>query len=186
MTREASAEFLAAAIAPTVRPFLAVEAMYPDGPVRLTSLPAGQPITIDGDLYYGAGGVGAISTLSEGSDGGAYGFTLTLSSIPGEFNEYLRAQDVQGREVTVRLGFVDDQWRVTAHQVITVGRMDTQDVTAGASAQVVVTCEAETIDWERPRVRRCTDIDQTTAHPGDRFFKYVAAMENFNIVWGRG
>jgi hypothetical protein len=185
MTRAASPEFLAAAKAPTVRPFLAVDCAYPDGAVRLTSLPAGQPITIDGQQYHGAGALGSISTLSEGAEGGGFGFTLTLSGIPAEFHQYLREQDVQGRAVTVRLGFVDDQWRVTAHQVITVGRMDTQDVTAGAEAQVVVTCEAETVDWERARVRRCTDIDQTIAHPGDRFFKFMAAMENMALVFGR-
>jgi hypothetical protein len=41
------------------------------------------------------------------------------------------------------------------------------------------------VDWERARVRRCTDVDHRTRYPTDGFFKYVAALENQTLAWGR-
>ena len=128
--------------------------------------------------------LGEISALEEGSENRSYGFTLQLSGIPGNWASYLRGQDVQGRMVTVRLGFVDAAHTVIGSEIITVGRMDTQDVQAGATTAVLVSCESIAVDWERARVRRCTHIDHSTRHPTDGFFKYQAAMENINLSWG--
>ena len=186
MSRPADTALLAAARAAVVRPFLAAELIYPEGPVRLCSLPQGLTVLVDGETYHGTGALGRVTQLEEGSENRSYGFALDLSGIPGNWAEYLRGQDVQGGLVTIRLGLCDDQWRVIGSEIITVGRMDTQDVQAGAETFVRVNCEGPNVDWERARVRRCTDVDQTQRHPGDQFFKFVAGMENLNIVWGRG
>lgn len=183
MTRPAAAPLIAAAKQPVVRPFMAANLDYPDGPVRVCSLP--QPVTIGGQTYYGTGAMGEISALEEGAENRSYGFTLQLSGIPGNWAEYLRTQDVQGRMVTVYLGFVTEQYQVIGSEIITVGRMDTQDVQAGATTAVVVSCESIGVDWERARVRRCTDADHRARHPTDGFFKYQAAMENMTLSWGK-
>jgi hypothetical protein len=183
MTRPAAAPLIAAAKQPTVRPFMAADLDYPAGPVRLCSLPT--PIQIDGDTYHGTGAMGEISPIEEGAENRSYGFTLQLSGIPGNWAEYLRTQDVQGRMVTVRLGFVDDDHQVIGSEIIAVGRMDTQDVQAGATTAVLVSCEGIGVDWERARVRRCTDADHRARHPSDGFFKYQAAMENLTLSWGK-
>lgn len=185
MTRVADPALIAAALAPTVRPFLAAELMYPEGPVRLSSLPHGVAVLVDGETYHGSGAMGRITELEEGSENRSYGFSLDLSGIPGNWADYLKAQDVQGGLVTIRLGLCDEQYRVIGSEVITVGRMDTQDVQAGAETFVRVNCEGPNVDWERSRVRRATDIDQRSRYPADRFFQYVAAMENAVIQWGR-
>jgi hypothetical protein len=183
MTRPAAAELLAAAKAPTVRPFMAAELMYPEGPVRVCSLP--QPITFGGHTFAGTGVMGKISQLEEGPENRSYGFSLELSGIPGNWAEYLRGQDVQGGLVTVWLGFADEQWSAMGVEVITVGRMDCQDVQAGETTWVRVNCEGPGVDWERARVRRCTSVDQQTRNPGDQFFRFSPAMRNFREAWGR-
>lgn len=185
MSRQAPAELIAAFKAPTVRPFMAAFLDYPDGAVRLTSLPAGTTLTIDGEQWHGTGAMGQISALEEGAENRSYGFTLQLSGIPGDWGAYLRGQDVQGRRVRVYLGAVNERYEVIGTQVIKVGRMDTQDVQAGQTTAILVTCEDVLVDWERARVRRCTDVDHQTRHPGDGFFKYVAALENLTLAWGR-
>lgn len=185
MTRAAPAELIAAFKAPVVRPFMAVLLDYPGGPVRLTSLPRGTTLALDGQQWHGTGVMGQISALEEGAENRSYGFTLALAGIPGDWGSYLRGQDVQGRRVRVYLGAVDAQYNVIGVQTIKVGRMDTQDVQAGATTGILLTCEDILIDWERARVRRCTDVDHRARHPGDGFFKYTAALENLVLSWGR-
>jgi hypothetical protein len=184
MTRPASPTLISAATAASVSPFMAAELIYPDGPVRVTSLPI--HVEFMGHTWHGTGAMGRITQLEEGSENRSYGFALELSGIPGNWGEYLRAQDVQGGLVTIYLGFANSEWQpVSTPEVITVGRMDCQDVQAGENTFVRVNCEGPNVDWERPRVRRCTDVDQTTRTPGDRFFKFTAAMRNFRESWGR-
>lgn len=184
MTRTASPELLAAAKSDVVRPFTAVELAYPAGPVRLCSLPL--PITFGGLTFHGSGAMGEISALEEGGENRSYGFSLSLSGIPGNWLEYLRSQDVQGRTVRVWLGFVDARHQVIGTpQIIAVGRMDTQDVRAGQTTSVTVSCESIAVDWERARVSYVTNVDQQAKHPGDRIFEYVAAMENMVLTWGK-
>ena len=177
MTREASPAFINGFKQPVVRPFLAGLLDYPAGPVRLTTLPRGTTVMIDGQPWYG-GGVLESSALEDGAESRSYGFSLSLSGIPGDWAAYLRGQDVQGRSVRIWLGLADAGWNVVATQLVKVGRMDTQDVSVGEKTAVVVTCEDILVDWERARARRCTDVDHQARHPGDRFFEYVAAMQN--------
>jgi hypothetical protein len=185
MTRAAPAALVAAMAAPVVRPFMATFLDYPAGPVRLTSLPRGTVLAIDGAEWNGTGVLGQISALEDGAELRSYGFSLTLSGIPGNWGAYLRAQDVQGRRVRVYVGAVNERYDVLGTQVIKVGRMDAQDVATGDTTSVTLTCEDVMVDWERARVRRCTDVDHRARYPADGFFKYVAALENLTLSWGR-
>ncbi|WP_395007281.1 hypothetical protein [Undibacterium sp.] len=167
-----------------VRPFVAVELDYPSGIVRACSLD--RNITIEGKLYYGVSLLGEVGELVEGSENRSYGFTVSLSGIPKSFLDYLRVQDVQGREAVVRLGFVDAGYQLLGSTVIiAVGRMDAQDLAIGKKIENIVSIESIQVDWERARVRRYTDVDQQSEHPGDDFFKYMSAMENLTLRWGR-
>lgn len=182
MTRSLDTALLGAVKSPHVLPFMAAELMYPDGPVRVSSLPVAK--VIDGQTYHGAGVMGEISELEEGSENRSYGFSLTVSGIPGDWADYLKSQDVQGRLVTIRLGFCDANYSIIGSKIITVGRMDAQDVEVGERTAIVVSCESIAVDWERARIRRCTDADQRSQHAGDTFFKYVAALQNMSLEWG--
>ena len=66
--------------APVVRPFMAAHLDYPDGAVRVRSLPTS--VTIGGQTYYGTGVWGEISAIEAGAEARSYGFTLALSGIP--------------------------------------------------------------------------------------------------------
>lgn len=184
MTRAADPALITASLAGTVAPFFAAELIYQDGPVRVCSLPG--PVTIEGDVYQGTGAMGALSRIEQGSENRSYSFTLSLTGIPPEFSDYLRTQDPHGGQVTIWFGLVniETQAAIGARRIRT-GRMDTQDVQAGDVLSVDVTVEAFNLDWERPRIHRCTDQSQTDAYPGDRFFKYVAAIPGMPLAWGR-
>lgn len=188
MTRQASPAIITAATSDVVRPFVAVELLYPEGPVRVTSLDREVTITSPSSgqpaQWYGLP-MGELSAIQEGTENRSYGFTISLSGIPGNWGEYLRSQDVQGRPATVLFGFVDRLYNVVGTQIITVARMDAQDVQAGQTTAVIVSCESIQVDWERARVRRYTDVDHQQRHPGDTFLKFTAALENQTLLWGR-
>ena len=189
MSRDLTPSELQAVTAPTVLPFFAVEMDYPDGMVRATTLD--RPITLTSEatgqpaVFAGVSVLGAVSDIEAGSENRSYGFAVTLSGIPGDFAQYLLQQDPHGRQVWLRLGLVSPAFDVL--MVRTIGRafMDAQDLQMGEQLAVVVNCESAAVDWERARVRRYTDADHRARHPNDGFLKYVAAMENMNLPWGR-
>jgi len=184
MTRAASPELIAASLAPAVSPVFAVELIYPDGPVRLCSAPVS--IVIEGNTFYGTGAMGGISRIEQGIENRSYGFTLSLTGIPAEFSSYLRSQDPYGGRVVVWFGLVNTQSHaLIGARRIRTGRIDTQDVQAGEVLSVDVSVEAFNLDWARPRIERYTDQSQRDRAPGDRFFKYVSAIPNMSLAWGR-
>jgi hypothetical protein len=175
---------VAATLLGTVSPGFAVEVQYPDGPVRLCSLP--YPVTIEGHAFDPGAALGSVSRIEQGSENRSYGFTLQASGIPPEFAAYLRSQDPHGGRVVVWFLLVDN----TTHALIgarriRTGRVDTQDVTAGDTLSVSINVEAFNLDWERPRRSLVTDQSQRDAYPGDLFFKYVSALPSLNLSWGR-
>jgi hypothetical protein len=184
MTRAAPPEMIAASLKGTVSPAFAVECTYPDGPVRLCSLP--YPVTIEGNAFDPGAGLGAISRIEQGAENRSYGFTLNLTGIPATFAAYLREQDPHGGRVTVWFLLVNSETHaLIGARRIRTGRMDTQDVTAGDTLSVSVQVEAFNLDWARPRIERYTDQSQRDRAPGDRFFKYVSAIPNMSLAWGR-
>ena len=58
--------------------------------MRLCSLPL--QATFGGLTFYGTGAMGEISALEEGGENRSYGFSLSLSGIPGNWLDYLRSQ----------------------------------------------------------------------------------------------
>lgn len=185
MSRDIHPEVVAEVQGEVVRPFLVCELDYPDGTVRASSLPFN--IVLDGHEYMGTSTYGSVGELTEGAEQQSYSVGLGLSGIPGNFAAYLSSQDVQGREAVIRLGFVNAQHQVIGQLcTIFVGRMNTQDVTAGKNTSVQLGLESLLVDWERPRVRRFTDADQKARFPTDRGLEYVSAVASMEIVWGRG
>ena len=183
MSREIDAAALAESQGDHVRPFLAIDLDYPDGVVRATSLD--REIEIDGEEYVGASLFGTAGPVTEGVDAQSYGVVVGLAGVPGNFAAYLSSQNVQGRDAAIRLGFVDHAYNVVGQMtVVFVGRMDTQDVSAGKTSSVQVALESLLIDWERPCSRRYTDVDQQAQYPGDLGLQYVASTVNAEFVWG--
>lgn len=189
MSRDLTPAEIEAATAPVVLPFFAVEMDYPDGMVRATTLD--RPITLTSNAtgqpaeFKGVGQLGGIGDIEDGSENRSYGYSITLSGIPAEFAQYLLQQDPHGRPVWVMLGLVSPAYEVLMVRTIGKAFMDAQDMQAGDRLAVVVNCESAAVDWERARVRRYTDADHRARHPNDGFLKYVAAMENMTLSWGR-
>lgn len=184
MSREIHSATAAAALGDVVSPFLTIEMDYPDGTVRASTLQ--ETMVIDGQTYYGMGVVGNLSPVQEGAESRSYGVTASLTGVPGNFAAYLQSQDVQGRTAVIRVGLMNQAYEIVGQMVtVFVGRMDTQDISAGKNTSVDVAIESLLIDWERARIRRYTDVDQQAVYPGDRGLEYMAALQNMSLTWGR-
>ncbi len=184
MSRDIHPATAQAGLGDVVRPFLTIEMDYPDGMVRASTLQ--ESIVIEGQTYYGMGVLGTLSPVQEGAESRSYGVTASIAGIPGNFAAYLQGQDVQGRTAVIRMGLMDHSYAVVGAMVtIFVGRMDTQDVSAGKNTAIEVAIESLLIDWERARIRRYTDVDQQAVYPGDRGLEYMSALQNMTLSWGR-
>lgn len=184
MARNLSANQMTHILSDRVSPYVTVELDFPDGPVRASSLPF--DITLGGHVYYGVGILGDISSISEGAEQRSYGVSVKLSGIPLSFVEYISSQRVQGRPMTIGLGFTNENEQlIGSHVVIGTWLMDTLDIAVGKQASVSIAGESLMIDWERPRMRRFTDADQKAHYPGDRGLEHVAEVASKEMVWGR-
>jgi hypothetical protein len=182
MTRGLTAATLAATGAEVVRRTMAVDLDFASGPVRYVSLPA--DITIAGATFLGVGALGSVAVVEEGADLRSYGLVVSLTGIPRDMVALALLQSYQGRRGTVWEVPLDANWQPVADPtVIFRGRMDQMDVTLGETASVRVRLENRLTDWDRPRVRRFTDEDQRAAHPTDRFFEFVSATAEKDLIW---
>ena len=169
---------------PVVRPFIALHIDLPD-PVRVFT---GTGVFIhDGEEWIGAGGIGAIDTIGEATDGSATGIRATLLQVPSEFRDDIAEQATKGALFEIYVGAFDETFqRVEAFRLIWKGRVDTyQVVDSGDTISVEVTGESRMRDQGRPAIKRFTDEWQQRHHPGDLFFQYVSQMAEIPILWAK-
>jgi len=162
-----------------------VELQFNPTPSYLTN--AGFTITYNGHDWIGLGGLGSISGIKESDTLEMHGCQLTLSGIPPEIiATALNPGKYQGRNAIIRLAPLNNDHQILADPIITFqGIMDTMSVQLGSSATIQMTVESRLLDWERPRIRRYNNEDQTAAHPNDTGMKNVPQMVEKEIVWGR-
>lgn len=173
-----------AALADNVRPFSLVEIEFPDGMARACSLPF--DCEIDGKVFSGIPVLGSIGEITEGPENRSYGVALTLAGIPLSFVDYILAQDVKGREVTLWIGFLNDENEIIGDVYkVFVGLADTLDLKVGQESAVQIAAESILILWERPKTRRYTPADQRARFPGDAGLDYVGSMVSKELPWGR-
>lgn len=183
MTRGLTAAALTAITDETVVRTVAVELNFPSGYARWNASPA--DIIIDGNTFTGVGTLGSITAAEEGTELRAYGLTVKLTGIPRDAIALALSEDYQGRAATVwDVPLNGTTWQpVNAPVVIFRGRMDQMDIALGDTADVSMKLENRLTDWERPKIKRYTDIDQRARDANDGSFRFVAASTDKEIIW---
>ena len=186
MSRNLTAGTKAAFTAGRVIAALFVEAHFATGIVRLWS--GLGPITWNGLTWLGVGSLGTVSALPETSDVAAQGMSLTLSAIPSDMLAHVLNEIRQGMPCRVWLGALDEAGNVIADPYASMaGRIDSGVINEGGqTSSATITVETQLVDLHRSRERRYTDADQQFDFPGDLGFQYVAAIQNWNGIWGKG
>jgi hypothetical protein len=189
MSRELPPELISEIEGPVIRPFFAIFIDLPD-PVRAWT-GVGTLTFDDGNGtsrdWIGAGGMGALDTVGEATDGSATGVKATLYDVPSEFRDDIADQATKGAAFEVYLGAIDtDFMTIVGTQLIWRGRVDSYTITdAGETISVEVAGESRGIDQRRPSVKRFTSEYQQRKSAGDRFFEFVPQMAEIQVIWAK-
>lgn len=189
MSRDIPAGLATAIEAPVVRPFLALRIELPDPVYVFTG--SGTITFNDSDgisrNWLGAGGLGALESIGESTDGSATGIRAALYQIPSEFRPDIAQQAVRGAKMEIYVGALNETYQ-TVDAVVLLSRykLDQYKITDGGDTlSVEVTGESRAIDGRRPAVKRFTNEYQQRKHAGDKFFEYVPKMTEVPILWAK-
>lgn len=168
---------------PNSRPVLFLQADYPDGVVRVSTLT--RPIVVGGYQWQGLGALGLMADIDVVGEARSTGWAFGLSGIPLPLAHYLRGQDVFGRRVSLSRGFLGARSEfdtAAGLQVLYWGTMVVQTLRIDSSIELRVDCEDVDTDWERFAARRLSHVDQTARWPTDMSLEYLAAQKNLEIT----
>ncbi len=168
----------------SLRPFIGLHIDLPDPVFAVTG---NATIRYAGQDWTAIGGLGAIDTVGEGTDGSAVGVKATLYSVPSEFRDDVADQAVRGCLYELYVGALDESYReVIGFKQIWKGRLDTYDIAdAGDTITVSAGGESRMRDQRRPAIRRFTDWWLQRRYPGDLAFQYVSRMVEIPILWAK-
>ena len=147
-----------------------------------TFLPAYGAATIEGVGISGG-------TVSESVD-------FTLNALPGQPLDFLRValeetQDIVQQLVIVYLQLFNSDWQPVGVPIAIfwgfmqpprVNRTPAQD-DQGSIQSISMTAENAFFNRSRPPLGRCTDRDQQTRSPGDKFFQFQASLLFKSLVY---
>lgn len=187
MARDLPAGLEAEIDAPVLKPFMAIRIELPD-PVYVWT---GSGTLVFDDAggtsrtWLGAGGLGAVDTVGEATDGSATGIRISLFQVPSEFRDDIADQATRGAVMELYIGALDETYQtVIATKLLWKGRLDQYKITdAGETISVEIVGESRAIDQRRPAIKRFTDEYQQRKHPGDKFFEFVPQMTEVSILW---
>lgn len=175
-----------AAAAKVIRPFLLVKLAFDSGDLNLWT--GYGDLSWGGDTYTGAGDLLGMEAIEETAEVRSTGVALQLSGVPSSLISLALNEDYQGRPATLWLGAFDASGAIISDPYqLFKGAMDVMEpVDEGDTARFTLMVESRLIDLRKPRPRRYTAEDQKITFPDDKGFDQVTAIQNVEIVWGRG
>lgn len=160
-----------------------VEMVFDSGTLRLCT--GGHSYTWGSQTWTALHHIGRIESLEESAGLEVHPLKFTLSGVDVANVGLALSEPIQGRRCRIYLGYTDNDHQLVADPAIVwSGRLDTMQIASGAEAVIQVSAVSKLADWERARVRRYSDADQKSEHPGDRGLEFVAATVDKELVWG--
>lgn len=186
MARTLTAAVLAELTKGTVYPIVLVEVEFDSGTINIWSGP--YELSWDSKTWTGVGHLGKVSAIKETSEVRADNFVLELSGIPSDLVGKALDEVRYGKPATVYQGFLTAAGVMIVDPFIAAkGFTDRAELEEGGeSATIRVNCENDLAALQRPNERRYTPEDQKQEFTGDLGFDFVPALQNLNIVWGKG
>ena len=184
MSRDLTAGVVTEVTGLVVRPILLSQFFFDSGTIRFWN--GTEDFVHDSNTYTGAGNLLDISSIDETQKTEARGISVSLSGIPSSLISIALAEEYQDRQVTIDLGFLDEDGVLIADPYrFFSGKADIMSITDGATtASISLTAESDIIALKRINERRRTAEDQKLTYAGDTFFDNVVALQSKEILWG--
>ena len=165
--------------------FFAVKAQFDTETIRLwTGI---DDITVDGETYLGAGTLLGIGEIEDTMEVKSANCTFTLSGMDETVLSLALSEDIQNRKITLLMGYLSGGSNVSAGEItLFSGRMTNLTVNDDPNGMTVaINAENRLVDLNRPCNLRYTQQSQQIVSDGDTGFKYVMAIQDKQINWGR-
>jgi hypothetical protein len=186
MSRGLTAAMVTELAAGRVRLVYFVEAEFSSGTINVWS--GANTISWDSKTWTGLGQFGGLSPVVETSSVRAENLILSLSGIPSDLVTKALDEVRYGKPATVWLGFLNEDDTVIADPTKSFeGQIDKADLEEGAESAVIrVNVESRLASLQRANERRMTPDDQKKRHATDQGFDFVSAIQEAQLVWGKG
>lgn len=161
---------------------------YGDLTIDLDPEGAGYAHAEHDQVYSGVGDMLAVSEITENSDLGARGVTLTLvSTADNEFLTTFRDREYQGKPVEVFIGFLNPDNGQTRGLMNMFSGFADQMIFSQQPNQILLTLTAESrlIRLSKSANRYLTKEDQEMEFPDDRGLDFVYDLKEKKVLWGR-
>lgn len=181
--RDISAEMAAGAKESKIRSLVLVELVFDSGTLRLNNSLVNIPW--NGNIYYGVGDLGDISSVRENTNLESSGITMTLTGIKQEYISIGLGDHIQGRRAQIYEVLLNDDFSVKKDPVpLGPWKMDVLEIVYGKSCTLTLQCESLMAGWNRTKLQRYTHEEQDRQFPGDKGLEFVADMVTRDFNWG--
>ena len=165
--------------------FFAVKAEFDTDTIRLwTGI---DDITVDGETYTGAGSLLAVGDIEDTMEVKSTNCTFTLSGMDKTVLDLALSEDIQNRKITLLMGYLSGGGNVSAGEIVLFsGRMTNLTISDETNGMTVaINAENRLVDLNRPCNLRYTQQSQQIISSGDTGFKYVLAIQDKPVEWGK-
>lgn len=142
--------------------------------------------TWGGEDWLGLGEISGISDIANATDIAARPITLTMTGVDSYITEpVLSRTNYKNQSAVIYQGFLDsDGDLVDDPEIIWRGRMDVGSMAWDETYMAQMICEPLTSRLLRPNLSRYSDQDHQVRYPGDKFYEFLAQMEQKDVTWG--
>lgn len=186
MSRDLSSAMAAAVAASAVTPILLFEATFADATGYYWT--GFGNLDWNGHTWQGIGTLIELAPFDETVDLQATGVSIRTKAVASADIDVALADLGNGKAGIIRLALLDASGAIIADpKTIFKGRLDTAEIDDADPTDPVINLqyESEMIDLERPREWRYTAEHQQQLYPGDTGLRYVAGLQDIDVIWGR-
>ena len=184
MSRTISADMIAESKKSELAPILLAQVGFSSGIVYAWT--GYGDLVWNGHTYLGVGTMGSVEAVTDTSDLSAQGMAFTLEGISTSSLSLAIGDAAQGLPAKLWLGALTSAGVLIPSPVLIFsGLTDVPKITeSGETAAVTIMCENKLARLATAASRRFTPDDQAIDYPGDRWFDYVAALQDMQIKFG--
>lgn len=188
MARDLTANMVTEVTAAALTPIYLMQLELPSGFIRFWN--GIGDIVYNSNTYSGVANLVTFSEIVESQAIEAQGVKFTLNGISSSILSTVldSSHELQRGVVDLWMACLDADGNIISDPFkLFSGTVDTADIEeSGETATISINCESKLVALKRTRTRRYTPEDQKLEYSNDKFFDFVASLQDKNIEWGKG